>query len=115
MTSITQNEESNLPGCLACVTDLVQEIIVADTGSSDRTREIARQFGARVYDFPWCDDFAAARNEALRHGRSPWICWMDADDRLAPPNRERLRAERARFGPQPSASLRRLSFPLATP
>ncbi|MHB1037029.1 MAG: glycosyltransferase family 2 protein [Pirellulales bacterium] len=85
LTMIVQNEETNLAECLSCVADFVQEIIVIDTGSSDRSREIARQFGAQVYDFRWCDDFAAARNEALRHARSPWLFWMDADDRLDPP------------------------------
>jgi glycosyltransferase involved in cell wall biosynthesis len=73
LTLIAQNEEPNLAECLAGVAGLVQEIIVVDTGSSDCTREIAHQFGDRVYDFSWCDDVAAARNEALRHASSPWI------------------------------------------
>ena len=53
--------------CLESVEGLFQEIVVVDTGSTDRTREIAPQFGARVFDFPWIDDFAAARNAALEH------------------------------------------------
>jgi glycosyltransferase involved in cell wall biosynthesis len=95
---IVKNEERNLPACLATVRDLVSETIVVDTGSSDRTREEARRLGARVFDFPWIDSFAAARNESLRHARCPWIFWMDADDRLDETNRERLRALFATLG-----------------
>jgi len=64
---------------------------VVDTGSTDRTVEIARRFGARVEFFPWVDDFAAARNESLRHATGDWIFWMDADDRLTPENLNRLK------------------------
>ncbi len=88
---IAKNEETNLPACLSSVADLVSETIVIDTGSIDRTKEIAAQFGARVYDFPWVDDFSAARNECLRHATGDWIFWLDADDRLDEPNRDRLR------------------------
>ncbi len=89
---IVKDEEANLPACLDSVADLVQEIIVVDTGSTDRTREIAAGAGARVFDFPWVDDFSAARNESLRHATGQWIFWMDADDRLDADNRARLRA-----------------------
>ncbi len=58
---IVKNEEKHLADCLASVVDLVQEIIVVDTGSSDRTKEIARQAGAHVFDFDWVDSFAAAQ------------------------------------------------------
>ncbi|MCS6851795.1 MAG: glycosyltransferase [Gemmataceae bacterium] len=88
---IVRNEEASLPACLATVSDLVDEIVVVDTGSTDHTRQRAIQLGARVYDFPWCDDFAAARNESLRHASGDWIFWMDADDRLDAVNRERFR------------------------
>jgi glycosyltransferase involved in cell wall biosynthesis/Flp pilus assembly protein TadD len=89
---IVKNEEANLPACLASAADLVDEVVVVDTGSTDRTRELAAQHGARVVDFPWCDSFAAARNESLRHATGVWIFWMDADDRLDEDNRARLRA-----------------------
>jgi glycosyltransferase involved in cell wall biosynthesis/Flp pilus assembly protein TadD len=88
---IVRNEEKNLPECLGSAYDLVDEVIVVDTGSSDKTKEIAEQFGAQVFDFPWCDDFAAARNESLRHATREWIFWMDADDRLDHDNRLKLR------------------------
>jgi tetratricopeptide (TPR) repeat protein len=89
---IVKNEEHHLPGCLASVADLVDEIVVVDTGSTDRTREVAAGYGARVYEFRWVDSFAAARNEALRHATGDWVLWLDADDRLDEANRERLRA-----------------------
>src|SRR5438552_17207038 len=89
---IVRNEEANLPACLESVRGLFDEIIVVDTGSTDRTKEIAAEFGARVFDFVWVDSFAAARNECLRHATGKWIFWMDADDRLDEENRNRLRA-----------------------
>jgi glycosyltransferase involved in cell wall biosynthesis len=88
---IVRNEEANLPSCLETAGDLVDEIIVVDTGSTDATRQIATGQGARVVDFAWIDDFAAARNESLRHARHQWIFWLDADDRLDEVNRARLR------------------------
>ncbi len=89
---IVKNEEANLPACLGSAADLVQEIIVVDTGSTDRTRESAARFGARVIDFAWVDSFAAARNESLRHATRDWVFWLDADDRLDEANRARLRS-----------------------
>jgi len=88
---IVKDEEANLPDCLASATDLVDEIIVVDTGSTDRTREIAAGFGARVFQFAWVDSFAAARNESLRHATGDYVFWMDADDRLDEENRDRLK------------------------
>jgi tetratricopeptide (TPR) repeat protein len=89
---IVRNEEANLPGCLASAADLVDEIVVVDTGSTDRTKEVAGRLGARVYDFPWCDDFAAARNESLRHATGQWVFWLDADDRVDQQNHRKLHA-----------------------
>jgi GT2 family glycosyltransferase/tetratricopeptide (TPR) repeat protein len=91
LSMIVRNEEQNLPACLQSVMDLVDEAVIADTGSTDRTREIAARFGARVVEFPWCDSFAAARNESLRHATGRWVLWLDADDRLDEENRRRLR------------------------
>jgi tetratricopeptide (TPR) repeat protein len=88
---IVKNEERNLPACLASVADLVDEVIVVDTGSTDKTKEIAAGLGVKVFDFAWVDSFSAARNESLRHATGQWIFWMDADDRLDPDNREKLR------------------------
>lgn len=81
---IVKNEEKNLPKCLASVQDIVDEIVVLDTGSSDRTPEIAKDFGAKVYHFEWCNDFAIARNESLKYVTGDWILILDADEFLAP-------------------------------
>jgi GT2 family glycosyltransferase/tetratricopeptide (TPR) repeat protein len=91
LTMIVKNEETRLPACLESAGDLFDEVIVVDTGSTDNTKEVALRYGARVYDFPWVDSFAAARNEALRHATARWIMWLDADDRLDHQNRERVR------------------------
>jgi tetratricopeptide (TPR) repeat protein len=87
---IVKNEKANLPDCLASAADLVGEVIVVDTGSTDGTREIATRLGARVFEFPWIDDFAAARNESIRHATGDWIFWLDADDWLDNENRRKL-------------------------
>jgi tetratricopeptide (TPR) repeat protein len=81
---IVKNEEATLPLTLASVKDVVDEMVVLDTGSGDRTCEIAREFGARVYRFEWCDDFAAARNECLKYAKGDWILVLDADEVLVP-------------------------------
>lgn len=92
LTMIVRDEEANLPTCLESVAELFDEIIVVDTGSTDRTPEIARSFGARVFDFVWVDDFAAARNAALAPATGDYIFWLDADDRIDEENCQRLRA-----------------------
>jgi predicted Zn-dependent protease len=89
---IVKDEEANLPTCLTSAADLVGEVVVIDTGSTDRSRDVARSFGARVFDFSWVDSFSAARNESLRHATGDWIFWLDADDRLDEMNRARLRS-----------------------
>lgn len=89
---IVKNEADNLPLCLKPVAHLFQEIIVVDTGSTDETREVAAALGAKVFDFPWCDDFAAARNHSLEQAQGDWIFWLDADDRIDAENIARLHA-----------------------
>ena len=100
LTMIVRDEERNLPACLASARGLFDEVIVVDTGSADRTVEIARSFGARVFDFAWVGDFAAARNAALARTTGDYAFWLDADDVLDPPQRERLGAllDGLRFG-----------------
>ena len=90
LTMIVRNEERNLPHALKSVDGLFDETIIVDTGSTDRTVEIARSFGARVFDFPWVDDFAAARNAALEHATGHYVCWLDADDVVEPAERAKL-------------------------
>src|SRR5262245_19779528 len=89
---IARNEDANLPACRQSVADLVDEMIVVDTGSTDRTKEVAALLGARVFDFAWVDSFAAARNESLRHATGDWIFWLDGDERLDDANRDLFRA-----------------------
>ena len=89
---MVRNEEEKLAACLQSAGDLVDETIVVDTGSTDGTRELAAKLGARVFEFPWCDDFAAARNECIRHAAGEYILWMDADEVVDSSNREKLRA-----------------------
>lgn len=79
---IVKNEEEHLPTALNSVKDVVDEIIIIDTGSTDNTVEIAKSFGAKVYFYEWNDDFASARNEALKYATSDWILSMDADDEM---------------------------------
>ncbi|MGG6268798.1 tetratricopeptide repeat protein [Leptolyngbya sp. AN03gr2] len=81
---IVKNEEENLPRCLASVQDFVDEMIVLDTGSSDRTVKIAKSFGAQVHSFIWCNDFSAARNESLKYVQGDWVLVLDADEVLVP-------------------------------
>jgi tetratricopeptide (TPR) repeat protein len=88
---IVRNEERNLAQCLEPVRSIVDEIVIVDTGSTDRTRELARSLGAEVFAFPWTDDFSAARNESLRHATGDYILWLDADDRLTPDDADKLR------------------------
>jgi tetratricopeptide (TPR) repeat protein len=82
LCTIVKNEAKSLPRCLGSVKNVVDEIIVLDTGSTDNTVEIAEQAGAKAYHFPWCDDFAVARNEALKYVTGEWILVLDADEVL---------------------------------
>ncbi|RMG23493.1 MAG: glycosyltransferase, partial [Methanobacteriota archaeon] len=82
LVMIVKNEEKFLPGCLESVRNFVDEMVIVDTGSTDRTKEIAQSFGAKVYDFEWQYDFSAARNFALSKATYSWILWLDADERL---------------------------------
>ncbi len=79
---IVKDEEDMLPGCLAAVAPYVDQLVVVDTGSSDRTREIAAEFGADVVEFEWTGSFSDARNESLRHATGDWVLWLDADEHL---------------------------------
>ena len=77
---IVRDEESVLGRCLESIKDVVDEIIVVDTGSVDETKKVAARFTDKIYDFPWCDDFSAARNFAFSKGAGEYLMWMDADD-----------------------------------
>ena len=88
---IVKDEEEMLPRCLAAVAEHVDEIVIVDTGSTDRTVEIAESFGANVIEFPWNGSFADARNVSLDTATGDWILWLDADEVLDEGQGELLR------------------------
>jgi glycosyltransferase involved in cell wall biosynthesis len=88
---IVKDEEDCIGRCLASVKDMVDEIIIVDTGSTDRTKEICHTFGAQVHDFVWNNSFAEARNDSLQRATGDWILWLDADEEVDPTDRHRLR------------------------
>lgn len=88
---IVKNEEVHLESCLSSVRDIVDEIVVVDTGSTDATKEIARRFADKVLDFVWVDDFSKARNHAFGKATMDYILWMDADDVLLEADRIRMK------------------------
>lgn len=88
---ITKNEEQFLDGCLKSVKEAADQLVVVDTGSADRTVEIARGHGAEVHHFDWIGDFSAARNEALSHARGDWVLFIDADEELTKEGAAELR------------------------
>lgn len=79
---IVKNEEMCLARCLNCVKDIVDEIVIVDTGSTDNTKEIAYQFTDKVYDYEWIDNFSGARNFSFSKATKPYMMWLDADDIL---------------------------------
>ncbi len=81
---IVRDEEGFLPASLRSVAGVADQIVVVDTGSTDRSIEIARSFGASVYEHAWRDDFAWARNRSLEHASHRWILVLDADEELEP-------------------------------
>lgn len=87
---IARNEEQHIGRCLESASALHAEVIVVDTGSCDRTKEIAIAHGARVYDFEWKEDFSAARNRALEDAHGRWILVLDADEYLPPESVEAI-------------------------
>ncbi len=88
---IVKNEEGRIAKCLMSVKPVADEMIVVDTGSTDRTKEIARALGARVYDFPWTNDFSEARNFSMSKAKGQWILVHDADEVLSAHDYDRLR------------------------
>ena len=77
---IVRDEEQNIRRCLDSVKDSVDEMIIADTGSTDQTKAVCREYGAQVFDFPWKENFADARNFSLEKAQGDWILWLDADE-----------------------------------
>lgn len=96
---IVRNEENGLGRCLDGVKDIADEIIIVDTGSTDRTKEVAAEYGAVIYDFEWIDDFAAARNVAFSKATKEYILWLDADDIIEEVDREKFKKLKASLSP----------------
>ncbi|UCD38315.1 MAG: glycosyltransferase [Fidelibacterota bacterium] len=88
---IVRNESRMLPDCLSSIQDVADQLVIVDTGSTDDTVSIASSFGAQIHHFKWIDDFAAARNESIRHATGDWILWLDADEQLMPASVEPLK------------------------
>lgn len=88
---IVKNEERVLARCLDSIADLMDEIIIVDTGSTDRTKEIAAKYTNRIYDFQWVDDFSAARNFSFSKATKEYIYVADADEVVDEENRKRFR------------------------
>lgn len=97
---IVKNEEEVLERCLASAAGVADEIIVVDTGSTDGTKEIARRCGAKVFDFAWTDDFAAARNYSFSKASCDYLLWLDADDVLPEKTRQGLILLREKLDPR---------------
>lgn len=96
---IVKNEESILARCLDSVADLMDEIIIVDTGSTDRTKEIAANYTTQIYDFAWQDDFSAARNFSFSKATMDYIYAPDADEVLDEENRMRFRYLKEQISP----------------
>ncbi len=79
---IVKNEADRLLNCLQSLNGVVDELVILDTGSTDQTPKIAQKWGAKVYTYQWCDDFAAARNAALQYVTGDWVLVLDADEKL---------------------------------
>ncbi len=77
---IVKNEEKMLERTLPNLVKLVDEVIIVDTGSADDTKKIAQKYTSKIYDFPWINDFSAARNESLKFAEGDWVIWVDADE-----------------------------------
>lgn len=88
---IVKNEEDVLERCLKSVCDLVDEIIIVDTGSTDATKEIAKKFTDKIYDFEWVDDFSAARNYSFSFATKEYSMWLDADDVITDEDAQKIR------------------------
>lgn len=92
LAMIVKNEAHILGNCLNSVRGLVDEVIIMDTGSTDMTKFLAKSFGAKQFDFEWCDDFSKARNAAIKECKSDWILVLDADEAIYSRDHEAIRA-----------------------
>jgi glycosyltransferase involved in cell wall biosynthesis len=87
---MVKNESEVIYRCLDSVKDIVDEIIIVDTGSTDNTKSIVRRYTDKIFDFEWIDDFSSARNFSFNHASMDYILWVDADDVLLDSDRQKL-------------------------
>lgn len=91
LTLIVKNEEHHLPRILQNAHLYADEIVIVDTGSEDRTKDIAKTYTDKVYDFVWCDDFSKARNFGIEKCTKDFILWLDADDVIPDIDAQRIK------------------------
>lgn len=96
---IVRDEEETIARCLDSIKDIADEIIIVDTGSSDRTKAIASQYTQHIYDFEWIWDFSAARNFSFSQATQEYILWLDADDVLLEEDRNKLKYLKEQLDP----------------
>ena len=87
---IVKNEEEVIERCLHSIQNVIDEIIIVDTGSTDRTKEICSKFTSNIYDYPWNDNFSDARNYSFRFATMEYMMWLDADDIVLPEDNHKL-------------------------
>ena len=107
---IVKNEQNNIEHCLKCLTPYMPEIIVVDTGSTDNTKAIASQYTDKVYDFPWINDFAAAKNFAISKVTNPYVMVLDSDEFIESLDVEKLQEELQKHPDQVGRIFRRNVF-----
>lgn len=90
LVMIVKNEEQTLENCLSSCNNLFDEIIIIDTGSTDKTKDIAKKYTDKIFTFKWCDDFSKARNYGIQKAKSEYFMWLDADDVITPNNLQKL-------------------------
>ena len=100
LAMIVKNEESVLERCLDSIKEIVDEIIIVDTGSTDRTVEIAKEYTDKIYHFEWVDDFAKARNFSFSKATCDYIIWLDADDYFTTVEQKKLLDLKRDFNPE---------------
>ena len=89
---IVKNEEETLERCLESVKDIIDEYIIVDTGSDDKTKDIAKKYNSKIYDFKWTNNFGEARNFAFSKATKEYIMWLDGDDYFTAENIEKLKS-----------------------
>ncbi len=107
---IVKNEEMVLERVLQCALKFADEIVVVDTGSTDKTKEIAKKFTDHVYDFTWVDDFSKARNLSFEKGTKDYLMWLDADDVITDENIEKILRLKNEIAPETDVVMMKYSM-----